>query len=697
MSESEEQRPLIGRNPNWGRDRGPFATPQSSPSRRSVRRAGSSATGNYGNRPDASPQVLQPRSDSSLRMACGTILLTVVFERISYYGLTGNLVLFLNKDPFTWASYNAMNALFMFFGITYVMALIGGWIADSFLGRFKTMLIAFFIYLCGFISLPFLAVNTHSSSSHPRHRHLDNSTHTGSLPRICVTDEAGDQSSPFTERCSWLVYIILFVVAIGTGALKSNIAPFGSDQLHRSSQQAHLSFFNWFYWCVNMGSFVGLGAIAYIEQQVNFHIGYIVCACTLSLSAIIFLTGRCSYVCRTPDGSILSNIFRIIREAWKRKRQRQQLQRIHSKTESEGSSREIDEASVEERISFLDYAKHRYGGIFHNSLVDDVKKLKMILAVFAVLIPYWIVYFQMQTTFLFQGLHMRLGFTPSQPLYNLSTTVVPSAVPFHNTTSSQKPQIVAAWFSLFDAIFVIILLPLFDRVIYPRLSQAGYPFTFTKRVVLGMVFAMAAMFVAGVVEHYRLKEFWPYPDHPCLSKGINQIIGNTSYMAADMSVLWQIPQYALIGISEVFASVACLQFAVSVAPRSMKAIITGLFYFFSGLGSFLGTAILNILAASRTWFFDQDFGNINCRLPCPTPDSLDVQHKCHLDYYFFMLGAVEAAALGLFLLVARKFQLGAEELVPNLHNPAVRARAQHVQRQASQDTFSNTVTVSSSS
>lgn len=54
-----------------------------------------------------------------------------------------------------------------------------------------------------------------------------------------------------------------------------------------------------------------------------------------------------------------------------------------------------DEVHLQERkIKFLDYAKRRYGGMFHNSLVDDVRKLGMILTMFAVMVPYWMVYFQ---------------------------------------------------------------------------------------------------------------------------------------------------------------------------------------------------------------------------------------------------------------------------------------------------------------
>ncbi len=44
--------------------------------------------------------------------------------------------------------------------------------------------------------------------------------------------------------------------------------------------------------------------------------------------------------------------------------------------------------------SCLDRAKLRYGGSFHDSIVEDVKVLGRITCVFLALVPYWIVYFQ---------------------------------------------------------------------------------------------------------------------------------------------------------------------------------------------------------------------------------------------------------------------------------------------------------------
>ena len=82
----------------------------------------------------------------------------------------------------------------------------------------------------------------------------------------------------------------------------------------------------------------------------------------------------------------------------------------------------------------------------------------------------------------------------------------------------------------------------------------------------------------------------------------------------------------------------------------------GLFYLFSGIGSFIGTTIIASLSSSNIWFHSLDYGNINCRLPC-TRSHPHVEHSCHLDYFFFLLAGIEVLGAFLFLLVARVFQL----------------------------------------
>ena len=61
----------------------------------------------------------------------------------------------------------------------------------------------------------------------------------------------------------------------------------------------------------------------------------------------------------------------------------------------------VDTASLSvPSTTFLDMAKVRHGGSFHEAVVDDVKSLGKILCVFIALVPYWMVYYQVNHLFL---------------------------------------------------------------------------------------------------------------------------------------------------------------------------------------------------------------------------------------------------------------------------------------------------------
>jgi peptide/histidine transporter 3/4 len=69
-------------------------------------------------------------------------------------------------------------------------------------------------------------------------------------------------------------------------------------------------------------------------------------------------------------------------------------------------------------------------------------------------------------------------------------------------------QLPAAWLSLFDIVFLIILIPLMDRVVYPALDRRGRPLSLRVRMLIGMVFSLLAVACAGGLEMWRLDVYW---------------------------------------------------------------------------------------------------------------------------------------------------------------------------------------------
>lgn len=97
------------------------------------------------------------RTKCQQNFSCIIILGVHALERFAYYGLICNYILYLNKNPLDWESYNASLVLLMLLGLTNISSCFGGWIADSYLGKFKTIVISFFIYILGYGAFPLLA------------------------------------------------------------------------------------------------------------------------------------------------------------------------------------------------------------------------------------------------------------------------------------------------------------------------------------------------------------------------------------------------------------------------------------------------------------------------------------------------------------------------------------------------------------
>jgi dipeptide/tripeptide permease len=69
-----------------------------------------------------------------------------------------------------------------------------------------------------------------------------------------------------------------------------------------------------------------------------------------------------------------------------------------------------------------------------------------------------------------------------------------------------------------------------------------------------------------------------------------------------MWVFYQFPQYISIGLSEVFTSVASLEFAYLAAPESAQSLVMSLRFSSVGLSSLLGSAYVNIYENAYTNF-----------------------------------------------------------------------------------------------
>lgn len=222
------------------------------------------------------------------------VLLTVVLERIVFYGIVANLLLFLiNETRFNQSISTGM--VFLVTGLSCLMTTVGGTVGDSYSGRYNAIWGSLLVYIVGIGMICSSAIFSHLYEKAPKE-----------IYRIFA---------------HVFCLVSLFIICTGEGAYKANVTAFGGDQLKGQDEQRYRRFFNWYYWSINIGSFLAFSVIAYVEQEMNFTVGFGILFGCIILAAVIFCICKSRYISHPPTGHIVKKIYNIIKEAKQKKRE----------------------------------------------------------------------------------------------------------------------------------------------------------------------------------------------------------------------------------------------------------------------------------------------------------------------------------------------------------------------------------------
>jgi len=127
--------------------------------------------------------------------------------------------------------------------------------------------------------------------------------------------------------------------------------------------------------------------------------------------------------------------------------------------------------------------------------------------------------------------------------------------------------------NVFNPIFIMVLIPVFEKFIYPGVERTGYKFTLLRRMGVGMLLAALSFFMSAAVQYQ-----------------MDSQADNT------VQVWWQLPQIFTISCAEILVSITGLEFAYEQAGPSMKATLMALFLATTGIGDSVAGALFNSLA-----------------------------------------------------------------------------------------------------
>ncbi|KAJ1390223.1 PTR2 family proton/oligopeptide symporter, conserved site [Sesbania bispinosa] len=241
------------------------------------------------------------RSKTGGWVPAALILGIEIVERLSTMGIAVNLVTYM-MGVMHLPSSTAANTVTDFMGTSFLLCLLGGFLADSFLGRYKTIGIFASIQTLGTASL---AISTTLPQLRPPPCH------------------SGENCKPANGFQMGILYLALYLIALGTGGLKSSVSGFGSDQFDEKDEKEKSQmtyFFNRFFFFISFGTLAAVTVLVYIQDEVSRSWAYGICSVSMVIAILIFLSGTKRYRYKKSLGSPIVHIFQVIVAASKKRK-----------------------------------------------------------------------------------------------------------------------------------------------------------------------------------------------------------------------------------------------------------------------------------------------------------------------------------------------------------------------------------------
>ncbi|CAN6310833.1 unnamed protein product [Urochloa humidicola] len=527
---------------------------------------------------------------------------------MAFYGISSNLVLYLTTKLHQGVVPSANNVT-NWVGTIWMTPVVGAYIADAHLGRYRTFMAASVIYLTGMI---LLTLSVSLKALRPPE------CGPGTADPNCTQQATNTQLGVF--------FLGLYILAVGTGGTKPNISTIGADQFddsHPRERRHKLSFFNWWMFSIFFGTLFANTVLVYIQDNVGWTVGYALPTLGLAVSIAIFTAGTPFYRHKpTSSESPFGKMARAIVAAARKCAVSAPVdpRDLHELDDEHYAKRNAARLPHTPNLPALSKAAVKTTGgkasRWSLSTVTQVEETKQMLKMLPVL---------------------AITFVPSAMMAQINTLFVKQGTTLERHIGPRF-EIPPASLQGFVTISMLVSVVLYDRVFMPLARRVtGNPrgISLLQRMGVGLVIHIVIMGIASVTERHRLAV--------AREHGVWDSKGTT----IPLTIFVLLPQFVLMGVADAFLEVAKIEFFYDQAPEGMKSLGTSYAMTSLGVGNFLSSALLSTVShvtrrgGREGWVLN----NLNAS---------------RLDKYYAFFAVLNCANLLVFFVVCRLYVYNAE-------------------------------------